>query len=91
MPQVSPQKLLEQMVSHYGPTLGGRDLYAALGFKSYAAFHRSKQRGEVGVHVFTLPGRRGWFALTADVAKWLTIQRQATGERPKAPKGNAEK
>lgn len=67
--------LTDQMLTRYGPTLSGRELYGALGFKSYAAFHRSKQRGEVGVSVFSLPGRRGWFALTTDVATWL--QRQA--------------
>lgn len=71
------QLVIEQMVTHYGPTLGGQDLYAALGFKSYAAFHRSKHRGEIGVRVFTLPGRRGWFALTVEVAEWLAEQREA--------------
>lgn len=70
----SPNNLTDQLLSRYGPTLGGRDLYGALGFKTYAAFHRSKQRGEVGVNVFTLPGRRGWFALTANVAEWLGTQ-----------------
>ena len=62
------------MISNFGPTLGGRDLYAALGFKTYAAFHRSQQREELGVHVFKLPGRQGWFALTDDVARWLEKQ-----------------
>lgn len=67
----SSSNLSDQLLTRYGPMLGGRDLYAALGFKSYAAFHRSKQLGDLGVSVFTLPGRRGWFALTADIAKWL--------------------
>lgn len=72
--------LVEQLLDRYGPTLGGRDLYSALGFKSYAAFHRSKQRGEVGVDVFALPGRRGWFALTTDVAAWL-LERVKQGKK----------
>jgi len=66
--------LEDQLFSRFGPTVGGRDLYAALGFKTYPSFYRSKQRGEIGVHVFTLPGRRGWFALTTDVAVWLRTQ-----------------
>lgn len=66
--------LASQLLSRFGPTLGGQDLYSALGFKTYAAFHRSKQRGELGVHVFKLTGRRGWFALTDAVAAWLGSQ-----------------
>lgn len=71
---ISANNLFDQMLTRYGPTLGGRELYAALGFKSYAAFHRSKQLGELGITVFTLPGRRGWFALTGDIAEWLKTQ-----------------
>lgn len=70
----STNDLFAQLLTRYGPMLGGRELYAALGFKSYAAFHRCKQLGELGVTVFTLPGRRGWFALTGDIAEWLTTQ-----------------
>lgn len=66
--------LNEELLDRYGPTLGGKELYAALGFRSYGAFHRSKQLGELGINVFTLPGRRGWFALTTEVAAWLTKQ-----------------
>lgn len=74
MPSGSSNDLANNLLDRYGPTLGGRDLYAALGFKSYAAFYRSKQRGEVGIDVFTLPGRRGWFAFTTEVAAWLINQ-----------------
>jgi len=76
----SPNNLTDQLLGRYGPTLGGRDLYAALGFKTYAAFHRSKQRGELGANVFTLPGRRGWFALTVNVAEWLETQADRAGK-----------
>lgn len=72
MDSTSLAKLTDQLLRRYGATLGGPELYAALGFKSYAAFHRSKQLGELGVHVFKLAGRRGWFALTTDVAEWLS-------------------
>ncbi|MGZ8984433.1 MAG: hypothetical protein ACXW11_10845 [Methylotenera sp.] len=69
-----PGGLTNQLISRFGPTIGGQDLYSALGFKTYAAFHRSQQRAALGVHVFKLPGRRGWFALTGDVATWLMKQ-----------------
>ncbi len=74
MVPAASNSLSDQLIRLYGPTLGGRDLYAALGYKTYAAFHRSKQRDEVGVNLFTLPGRRGWFALTTDIAEWLQAQ-----------------
>lgn len=84
-----PQKSLgAQMLDRYGPTLGGKELYAALGFKSYASFHRGKQLGEISVNVFTLPGRRGWFALTTEVAEWL-VERANSG-RAETPGGGEE-
>ena len=64
----------ERLLKQYGPTLTGTELYAALGFKTYAAFHRVLSRGNLGVKVFKLPGRRGWFAATLDVADWLDRQ-----------------
>ena len=66
--------LANQLISRFGPTMGGHNLYSALGFKTYAAFHRSQQRNELGVHVFKLPSRRGWFAFSGDVARWLEKQ-----------------
>jgi hypothetical protein len=74
MPYTPPNNLAEQLITRFGPTMGGQDIYAALGFNTYAAFHRSQQREELGVHVFKLPGRRGWFAFTNDVVKWLEAQ-----------------
>ncbi len=79
MPHPLSGDLVNQLLSRFGPTIGGQDLYSALGFKTYAAFHRSQQRDELGVHVFKLPGRRGWFALTSDVATWLEKQSTAQG------------
>lgn len=72
--------LVEQMFVRFGPMVSGQDLYQALGFKTYAAFHRSKKRNEIEVNVFTLPGRRGWFALTADVAVWLNHQSKSSSQ-----------
>lgn len=66
--------MVDEIVKQYGPLLGGNDLYTALGFKTYAAFYRCRINGEIGVHVFKLPGRRGWFAFTTEVAKWLKDQ-----------------
>lgn len=73
--------LEEQMFENFGPIVGGKDLYTALGFKTYASFHRVKRLDELGVHVFSLPGRKGWFAMTAEIAAW--IRDQADKERSK--------
>jgi len=80
MPSNVSSDLKNQLLTRFGPVLGGRDLYAALGFKTYAAFHRSRQRGEIGVNVFSLPGRRGAFALTIAIAEWLESQAAKTTE-----------
>jgi hypothetical protein len=73
--------LTTQMLGQFGPTLSGKNLYSALGFKTYASFYRSLKRCEIGVPVFTLPGRRGWFALTGDVASWLDERRAENGQK----------
>lgn len=87
----SSQNLTSRLFERFGPTLGGRDLYVALGYKTYSAFYRAKQRDELGVRVFSLPGRRGWFALTETVARWLEQHADkepatscACGQLPKA-------
>jgi hypothetical protein len=71
--------LLRWMLDKHGPLMGGTALYTALGFRTYAAFHCARMYGDVNVHVFTIEGRRGLFALTADVAAWL----QAASHRKK--------
>lgn len=67
--------LREEMESRHGPLLGGTTLVAALGLKSAAALRQARKRGHVAVAVFTLPKRRGVFALTRDVADWLAQAR----------------
>lgn len=73
------QKLVEKMEERYGPLMGGKHLYAALGFNTYAAFYRSMQLNELGVKVFRLTGRKGWFAKTSDVANWIEDQSAKKG------------
>lgn len=66
------EQLSRLLMEHYGALMGGADLYRTLGFPSSAAFTRAKAADLVGVHVFKLPGRKGTFALTTDVAEWLS-------------------
>jgi hypothetical protein len=64
------------LLDRHGPMIGGRALCSALGFPSMAAFRQSLTRGRVPVPIFSLPLRRGKFALVKDVACWIAQQRQ---------------
>jgi len=70
-----------ELFARFGPTLGGEDLWVALGYPSMEAFRQALSRGLLPVPVFSLPHRRGKFALVKDVAQWLAICR-ATATLP---------
>lgn len=61
----------EILMKEYGPLMGGEDLRRALGYRTWSAFARAVRLGGLGVAVFEIAGRRGKFAFTRDVAKWL--------------------
>ncbi len=70
-------QLYEDLLARHGPILGGADLAKAMGYRSLAAFRQARRRGQVEVDLFTLPNRRGVFALSIDVARWLAHTAQA--------------
>jgi hypothetical protein len=72
-------KLAEELICSSGPLLPTDALWRALQFPSSAAFRQAKARGRLHVKVFKIPGRRGTFAFTEDVAEWL---RNLDGEEP---------
>ena len=61
----------EILLKEYGPLMTGETLWNSLGFKNYAAFRQARTAGRLDVDVFSLPKRRGLFAHTKDIAKWL--------------------
>lgn len=65
-------QLRSELLECYGPMVGGPELIKLLGFKTYTAFYRTWRAGDLGVQVFHIPGRRGLFALTQDVAAWMS-------------------
>lgn len=67
----SAKDLAQQLLNQYGPIIGGRDLYKALGFRSHASFRLANEQMKIPIAVYQLPGRRGWFARTGDLAFWL--------------------
>lgn len=68
-------ELRESLLRLHGPLLGGEPLASALGHRSAASLRQARRRGQVGVPLFTVPNRRGWFALTLDIADWLAAMR----------------
>lgn len=60
-----------RLFAQYGPLIGGADLARVAGFRTLEAFKSATRRGRVGFKVFSIPGRQGRFASTADVAAWL--------------------
>lgn len=73
---VVPDHLFKSLQEKYGPLIGGKDLWMALGYRTRAAFAKAARNGTLGIPVFSLPHRRGRFALTRDLAIWLISSRQ---------------
>lgn len=70
------------LVDRYGLMLGGTNLSAALGYKSQAAFRQAAVRNTVPVPIFAIPRRKGKFALSHEVARWMAEQRQSAQMLP---------
>ena len=69
---------IDEQISRYGPVVGGGALRSLLGFRTAAAFQKAKLQGQIGVAIFTLPGRQGVFAVTEEACRWVLTQRRAT-------------
>jgi hypothetical protein len=68
----------DSYLSKYGPLIGGTDLVRVLGFPNAAAFREAVRKGRIDLHLFTIMGRRGKFALTQDVLNWVeNVSRQS--------------
>lgn len=70
-----------QLLDRYGPVIGGQDLRQVLGFPSAAAFRQAALRRTLPVPVFTLPNRKGRYALASEVSAWLS-ERRGTATLP---------
>lgn len=69
------EALEQEIKSRYGLMISNDDLRIALGYSSMEAFRQALSRKTVPVPVFSIPNRRGKFALSKDVAEWLVAQR----------------
>lgn len=57
-------------------TLSGDALWKMLGFNNVRAFQRARQRQQVPIRMYPVPGTRGVFAYLEDVERYLA-ERQA--------------
>jgi hypothetical protein len=85
-PTSSPDDLLtklhDDLSRQYGSLLASADLVKVLGYRSPGAFRQAMVRGTVPVPLFTIPHRRGHFALALEVASWMCRQRFDQGPVP---------
>lgn len=68
------QSLESQLVSRYGLLLPSTAAAEALGFRTARAYRQAIARGTLSLKTFSVPNRRGTFALAADVARWIADQ-----------------
>ncbi len=73
----NPAAWVESQLQRFGPVVGGEDLRQLLGFRTPAAFMKARRLGTVGVTLLQLEGRKGHFALTEEVCRWLIGQHEA--------------
>lgn len=75
-------ELLErELMTQYGPLISNDNLRQALGYTSMEAFRQALARKTMPVPVFSLPNRRGKYALVKDVAVWLFQQREMAASK----------
>ena len=68
---------LNYLLERYGSLMTGNALWKTLGFQNSAAFRQAKTKERLGLRVFSIPNRRGTFAHTREVDRWL---KNLTGE-----------
>jgi hypothetical protein len=78
-------ELRKALLTEWGYVMGSEGLRQAFGFRSQAALRAAISHGHVPVRTFTIVGRRGPYALTHEVAAWLTSQINNTEPSVSAP------
>ena len=53
------------------PILSSADTARLMGFPTREALAKARRAGRLPIQMFTLPGRRGWFATREEVFGWL--------------------
>jgi hypothetical protein len=75
-PQGAHPAWVEMQIRRFGPVVGGEDLRGLLGYRTAAAFQKARAQEAIGVALFQLPDRKGWYAFTDEVCVWLVAHRE---------------
>lgn len=62
------------LIDRYGPLMCSRDVQQTLRFRTAEGFRAARSRGRLPLVMFRLPGRKGLFARTSDVAQLINHQ-----------------
>ncbi|MBD3654292.1 hypothetical protein [Kangiella sp.] len=68
-------QLEQDLIKAHGHLIGNKELCRLLGFTNMAAFRQAIKREQLPIPVFGMENRRGKFALTKDIAAYLTQKR----------------
>ena len=80
----------EDLLQRHGELVSQKDLVRLLGYPSLRAVQKASERGRLPIKTFSVPGRRGKFAFTRDVAAWLKDLRSGAADTLQ-PAGSAQK
>ncbi len=61
------------LIKEYRPLLPGPILCKLLAYNSLGTWRQAVKRKTVPIHIFKIPNRRGYIALTKDVADWYAM------------------
>jgi len=79
-----PLEWKRQQIALNGPVVWGASLRRMLGFKTSAALSKAQKSG-LGLNLFQMPRRKGWFCLTEEVCELLLKSRTANAKTEAAP------
>lgn len=82
-------ELIRDLSRRYGELVGGDVLRRLLGYQTMAAFRQAIKRKTLNLPTFFMEGRRGRYALTVDIAEWMsTTKTEAMTRADKPPCSN---
>tara|TARA_R110002072_G_scaffold33030_9_gene100268 strand:+ start:20034 stop:20333 length:300 start_codon:yes stop_codon:yes gene_type:complete len=73
--EILAKSLEQDLLATYGPMLSGESLWKSLGYSSADAFRQAASRKKVPIPIFSITHRRGKYALTKEVARWIAMRR----------------
>lgn len=62
----------------HGPYMGSAKVVSLLSFPSLSALTSARRRGTLPIEMVELPDRKGFWARTVDVARWIESVEQAS-------------